>query len=172
MVGGWRKLHNEELHNLYFLPSIIRTIKSRRMMASHEGLSFVKFVSYTRNNESSGWALLPCYPILTANTQEQYLNVIFLNVWPYCLVAAYQRNGAQAQVSKFPTHPVHYTIMDAWEVCQVTAWVMRQIHTNYKPSCTEILSALRERATMYGKKKKKLFSAPGLLWFQVSLHNQ
>jgi hypothetical protein len=28
---GWRKLHNEELHNLYSSPSIIRMIKSRRM---------------------------------------------------------------------------------------------------------------------------------------------
>jgi hypothetical protein len=28
--GGWRKLHNEELHNLYSSPSIIRMIKSRR----------------------------------------------------------------------------------------------------------------------------------------------
>jgi hypothetical protein len=27
---GWRKLHNEELHNLYSSPSIIRMIKSRR----------------------------------------------------------------------------------------------------------------------------------------------
>jgi transcription termination factor 2 len=31
VTGGWRKLHNEELHNLYSLPSIIRIIKSRRM---------------------------------------------------------------------------------------------------------------------------------------------
>jgi hypothetical protein len=31
MIGGWRKLHNEELHNFYCLPSIIRMIKSRRM---------------------------------------------------------------------------------------------------------------------------------------------
>jgi hypothetical protein len=31
VMGGWRKLHNKELHNLYSLPSIIRTIKSRRM---------------------------------------------------------------------------------------------------------------------------------------------
>jgi hypothetical protein len=30
-TGGWRKLHNEELHNLYSLPSIMRMIKSRRM---------------------------------------------------------------------------------------------------------------------------------------------
>jgi hypothetical protein len=29
--GGWRKLHNEELHNLYSSPSIIRIINSRRM---------------------------------------------------------------------------------------------------------------------------------------------
>jgi hypothetical protein len=31
MAGGWRKLQNEELHNLYSSPSIIRMIKSRRM---------------------------------------------------------------------------------------------------------------------------------------------
>jgi hypothetical protein len=31
MIGGWRKLDNEELHNLYVLPNIIRMIKSRRM---------------------------------------------------------------------------------------------------------------------------------------------
>jgi hypothetical protein len=31
VMGGWRKLHSEELHNLYSLPNIIRTIKSRRM---------------------------------------------------------------------------------------------------------------------------------------------
>jgi hypothetical protein len=29
VTGGWRKLHNEELRNLYFLPN--RMIKSRRM---------------------------------------------------------------------------------------------------------------------------------------------
>jgi hypothetical protein len=29
--GEWRKLHNEEPHDLYSLPSIIRIIKSRRM---------------------------------------------------------------------------------------------------------------------------------------------
>jgi hypothetical protein len=31
VTGGWRKLHDEELNNLYFSPSIIRVIKSRRM---------------------------------------------------------------------------------------------------------------------------------------------
>jgi hypothetical protein len=31
VMGEWRKLRNEELHDLYSLPSIIRIIKSRRM---------------------------------------------------------------------------------------------------------------------------------------------
>jgi hypothetical protein len=31
VTGGWIKLYNEELHNLYYSPSIIRMIKSRRM---------------------------------------------------------------------------------------------------------------------------------------------
>jgi hypothetical protein len=31
VMGGWRKLHNQDLHNLYFSPSIIRMIKSMRM---------------------------------------------------------------------------------------------------------------------------------------------
>jgi hypothetical protein len=30
-VGGWRRLHNEELHNLYTSPNMIRVIKSRRV---------------------------------------------------------------------------------------------------------------------------------------------
>jgi hypothetical protein len=29
--GSWRKLHNDELHNLYSLPNIVRVIKSRRL---------------------------------------------------------------------------------------------------------------------------------------------
>jgi hypothetical protein len=31
VTGGWRKLHNEEFHDLYSSPSIIRLIKSRMM---------------------------------------------------------------------------------------------------------------------------------------------
>jgi hypothetical protein len=31
VTGDWRKLNNEELHNLYSSPSIIRMIRSRRM---------------------------------------------------------------------------------------------------------------------------------------------
>jgi hypothetical protein len=35
VTGGWRKLHNEELHNLYSSPSIIRMIKSRMNRTRH-----------------------------------------------------------------------------------------------------------------------------------------
>jgi hypothetical protein len=31
VTGGWRKLHNEELHDLYSSPSIVRVIKARGM---------------------------------------------------------------------------------------------------------------------------------------------
>jgi hypothetical protein len=31
VMGGWRKLHDEELNNLYPSPSIIRTIKTKWM---------------------------------------------------------------------------------------------------------------------------------------------
>jgi hypothetical protein len=37
--GSWRKLHNDEIHSLYSSPSIVRTIKSRRMRwAGHVAL--------------------------------------------------------------------------------------------------------------------------------------
>jgi hypothetical protein len=31
VTGEWRKLHNEELNDLYSLPSIVRVVKSRRI---------------------------------------------------------------------------------------------------------------------------------------------
>jgi hypothetical protein len=31
VTGEWRKLHNEELHDLYSSPSIIRIMKASRM---------------------------------------------------------------------------------------------------------------------------------------------
>jgi len=31
VTGEWRKLHNEELSDLYYLPNIVRVVKSRRM---------------------------------------------------------------------------------------------------------------------------------------------
>jgi hypothetical protein len=36
VTGKWRKLHNEELRDLYYSPSILRMIKSKRMrLAGH-----------------------------------------------------------------------------------------------------------------------------------------
>jgi hypothetical protein len=31
VAGGWRRQHNEELHNLHVSPNAIRVIRSRRM---------------------------------------------------------------------------------------------------------------------------------------------
>jgi hypothetical protein len=45
VAGGCRRLHNEELDNLYALPNIIRVIRSRRMKwAEH-----VTWMGDTRN---------------------------------------------------------------------------------------------------------------------------
>jgi hypothetical protein len=37
VVGGWRRLHDEVLHNLYTSPNIIRMVKSRRVRGMGHG---------------------------------------------------------------------------------------------------------------------------------------
>jgi hypothetical protein len=37
VAGGWRRPHNEELHNLNALPDIIRVIESRRIGMGRTG---------------------------------------------------------------------------------------------------------------------------------------
>jgi hypothetical protein len=32
VAGGWTRLHNEDLYNLYDSPNVIRVIKSRKMI--------------------------------------------------------------------------------------------------------------------------------------------
>jgi hypothetical protein len=44
-AGSWRKLHNEELHNLYSLANMRRMIKSRRMT----WVGQVVYIGETRN---------------------------------------------------------------------------------------------------------------------------
>jgi hypothetical protein len=41
VTGGWRKAHNEELHNFNSSPNIIKMIKSRSMRRAGHSLSFI-----------------------------------------------------------------------------------------------------------------------------------
>jgi hypothetical protein len=45
IMGDWSKMHNEELHNLYPLPNIIRTIKSLHVR-EEEGRAIAQAVSH------------------------------------------------------------------------------------------------------------------------------
>jgi hypothetical protein len=48
VTGRWRKLRNEELHNLYSSPSIIRIIKSKKMR-------WVGHVARMREKKNAYW---------------------------------------------------------------------------------------------------------------------
>jgi hypothetical protein len=66
VTGGWRELHNEELHDLYSSPSIIRMIKSRRIRwAGHVARMGRRgmhvgywWESQKENKEVSGWIII------------------------------------------------------------------------------------------------------------------
>jgi hypothetical protein len=51
VTGGWRKLHNEELHYLYSSPSIIRIIKSRRMRLAGHIAQMEKWNAYSETTK-------------------------------------------------------------------------------------------------------------------------
>jgi hypothetical protein len=59
VAGSWRKLHNEELHNLFPPPCIIKAIKSRRMI----WVEYVACICKRRN----------AYKILVGKPEERRL---------------------------------------------------------------------------------------------------
>jgi hypothetical protein len=72
-TGGWRKLHNEELRNLYSCPSVIRMIKSRRIRwvghvarMGRRGMHIEywwesqKERDHWEDQDVGGWAILKC----------------------------------------------------------------------------------------------------------------
>jgi hypothetical protein len=62
VTGGWRKLHNEELHNLYSSPSIIRMIKSRTMKWAGDIVRMENRSAYTIFAEKPEGKRLPGRP--------------------------------------------------------------------------------------------------------------
>jgi hypothetical protein len=51
VAGGWKRLHNEELHNLYALPNVIRVINSRRIRWARH----LARMGQRRNSRYFGW---------------------------------------------------------------------------------------------------------------------
>jgi hypothetical protein len=52
VAGGWKRLHNEELYNLYASQNVIRVIKSRRVEA--QGMDWMRLGCCEHGNEPSG----------------------------------------------------------------------------------------------------------------------
>jgi hypothetical protein len=74
VTGGWRKLHNEELYNLYSSPSIMRMIKSRRMRWTGH---------VTRSETEEEKDLNPhthCYEDLRYHKNYGFLLVVFVDI--------------------------------------------------------------------------------------------
>jgi hypothetical protein len=54
VTGKWRRLHNEELYDLYSSPYVIRAIKSRRIPSRH--IYFVVVVWLAWSNDPENYA--------------------------------------------------------------------------------------------------------------------
>jgi len=66
VAGDWRRLHNEELHNLYTSPNNIRVIKSRRM----GWVEHIACVGEMRNTYTKFWS-----EILRGRNHLEYLDI-------------------------------------------------------------------------------------------------
>jgi hypothetical protein len=51
LTAGYKKLHNEKLHNLYYSLNIIRVIKSRRLKETYFGKTRNAYKTLTRKPE-------------------------------------------------------------------------------------------------------------------------
>jgi hypothetical protein len=91
VTGGCRKLHNEELHNLYSSPCIIRMIKSRRMRwAGHVARMGEKRIAYRilvnsqkerdhwKDQDVDGWTILKW--ILEREDEIVWIGLIWLRI--------------------------------------------------------------------------------------------
>jgi hypothetical protein len=67
--GGWKKLHNKELHNLYFSPNIM--IKSRR-------IGWARLVAVMGENKNS-------YSILVIKKKSRRLGGPTFSTFPVCV---------------------------------------------------------------------------------------
>jgi hypothetical protein len=59
VTGGWRKLHNKELRDLYSSPSIIRIVKLRMRWAGHVArMGKNKERDHWEDQDVGGWTIL------------------------------------------------------------------------------------------------------------------